>query len=165
MPYVTAAKVAVTLLPQDYYNPPGMLNTSFPTIAFGDGSLEYPALGIPLPDMGLLGEFVKEIKRIIITPPPGDGYIYKYDKVNKTIRIYEAGTAGSLTVGANTAGTPTGNVAAPALSLSDPTANLANAAVVANSVYNTQVNVAQPTGNLANTVLAMQAMANHTHAL
>src|SRR5208337_60721 len=125
MAYVTAANVTVKVIPQLCFNPPGQPKVSFPTISFGNGSLFYPALGIPLPSMGTLGDFLKAILRILITPPPGDGYIYKYDKVNKTIRIYEAGTAGSLTVGANTAGTPTGNVAAPALSLSDPTANLA----------------------------------------
>ena len=101
---LTASDVVVTLLPHDSYNPPGMLNTSFPTIVFGDASKTYPANGIPLPAMGLLGEFKKEIKRIIITSPPGDGYVYKWDKVNGTIRMYQ-GNGGTVS-GATFTGTP-----------------------------------------------------------
>ena len=160
---ITAAGVAVTLLPQDYYNPPGMLNVSFPTIAFGNASDTYPTNGIPLPDMGLLGEFKKEIKRILITPPPGDGYIYKWDKVNKTIRIYEAPTAGSLAAtgqvhsAALTIAAPGANVHAPALTIGAPGANLHSGTVAANAVSNLAVDVAAPTGNLANQVVDVAA--------
>jgi hypothetical protein len=187
---LTAADVTVTLIPEDYYNPPGMLNVSFPNIAFGDGTNDYPAGGIPLPAMGLLGEFKKEIKRIIITPTPGDGYIYKFDKTNYTIRIYEAPTAGTLTVGANTAGTPTGNLAAPAITVDPHAHNLfvkgggtiaANDAVGVNGANLVKVNANDAnitgagtdsgvqntvaTGNLANKVVTGDVMANHTHPL
>ena len=101
---LTASDVVVTLLPHDSYNPPGALNTSFPAIAFGDASKTYPTNGIPLPAMGLLGKFEKEIKRIFITPPPGDGYVYKWDKTNGTIRIYQ-GNGGTVS-GATFTGTP-----------------------------------------------------------
>ncbi|MGA2159838.1 MAG: hypothetical protein ABSG90_11555 [Dehalococcoidia bacterium] len=113
MGYLAATDVIVTVIPQLCFNPPGQPKVSFPTIAFGDGASYYPAHGVPLPAMGALGDFLKKILRIIITPPPGDGYVYKYDKNYGTIRIYEAPTAGSLAVVAVSAGTPAGNVAVP----------------------------------------------------
>lgn len=165
---IVAAGVAVTLLPQDYYNPPGMLNVSFPTIAFGNSSDSYPATGIPLPDMGLLGEFKKEIKRILITPPPGNGYIYKWDKVNKSIRIYEAPAAGTLVATANlhdatlTIAAPGANVHAAPLTMEAATGNVANLAVDANTALHSGVLTMQAaTGNLANRVVDVAAPAGN----
>ena len=143
---ITAAGVTVTLAVQDSYNPPGQPKVSFPTIAFGNASDTYPTHGIPLPAMGLLGMFEKEIKRILITPVPGDGYIYKYDKTYGTIRIYEAPTAGSLTA--------TANLHDATLTIAAPTGNVANLAVDANTALHSGLLTMQaPTGNLANKVV------------
>jgi hypothetical protein len=58
-------------------------------ISFGDGVLTYPAGGIPL-DKGLLG-FRSELKDLVLVDASsGDGYVYKFDKSNQKIRIYEA---------------------------------------------------------------------------
>jgi hypothetical protein len=162
---IAKTDITVTLAPGDSYNPPGMPLVSFPSLAFGNGALTYPTHGIPLPDMGKLGAFKKAIKRILITPAPGDGYIYKYDKNYNTIRIYQAGAIGSITLSANSAGTPTGNVADATLTIAAPTANLHDGTVAANTVSNLAVDVAAPTGNLANKVVTMEALANHTHSV
>jgi hypothetical protein len=177
---IAKTDITVTLAPGDSYNPPGMPLVSFPSLAFGDGVLQYPTYGIPLPDMGKLGAFKKAIKRILITPAPGDGYIYKYDKNYGTIRVYQvAADAGAVGIVAASAGTPagnvaapTGNVAAPALTVAAPTANLHSGTVAANAVSNLAVDVAAPTGNLANTALTLQAPAftgaalgTHTHGV
>ena len=171
------ADVLVTLDPLDCYNPPGMLNVSFPSIAFGDSSKTYPTYGIPVPDMGLLGKFEKAIKRIIITPP-ADGYKYGWDKTVRTgapfgtIRMYEAPTAGTLAAtglvhdATLTIAAPGANVHAPALTIAAPGANLHSGTVAANAVSNLAVDVAAPTGNLANQVVDVAAptgnLANRT---
>jgi hypothetical protein len=160
-----------------------MLNVSFPSIAFGDSSKTYPTYGIPVPDMGMLGEFKKAIKRIIITPP-ADGYKYAWDKTVRagapygTIRIYEAPTAGTLAFSANlhdatlTIAAPGANVHAAGLTMEAATGNVANLAVDANTALhsgvltmqaatgnlaNRVVDVAAPTGNLANKVVDITA--------
>lgn len=56
-------------------------------IAFGDGSLNYPANGIPLTKAKLgcpnnIDEFV------ILDASDGDGKMYKYDRENGKLRIY-----------------------------------------------------------------------------
>jgi hypothetical protein len=58
-------------------------------ISFGDGALTYPAGGIPL-DKGLLGfrNYLKDL--VLVDASNGDGLIYKFDKSNQKIRIYEA---------------------------------------------------------------------------
>ena len=175
---ITAAGVAVALKVQDCFNPPGQPKVSFPTIAFGNASDTYPTNGIPLPAMGLLGMFEKRILRILITPPPGDGYIYKYDKTNGTIRIFEAPTAGTLAFSANvhdatlTIAAPGAIVHAAPVTMEAATGNVANLAVDANTALhsglltmqaatgnlaNRVVDVAAPTGNLANKAVDITA--------
>lgn len=179
MPDILKANVTVTLAPGDSYNPPGMPLVSFPSIAFGGGGILYPTNGVPLPDMGKLGAFKEAIKRILITPAPGDGLIYKYDKTNNTIRIYEGSAIGAISIAAATLGAPTGNVAAPTgnvanrtLDIATPTGNLANGAVAANAVTNLALTMQAESGNLHAAALTMEAPAftgdalgNHTHTL
>ena len=143
MSYMAKTDITVTLAPRDSYNPPGMPLVSFPSLAFGNASLQYPAHGIPLPDMGQLGAFKKAIKRIFPTQPPGDGYIYKYDKTYGTIRIYEAPAAGTLSGSAN--------LHDATLTIAAPTGNVANLAVDGNTALHSGLLTMQaPTGNLAN---------------
>ena len=71
------------------------------TIAFGDAALTYPTNGVPLPAIGRFG-LQRQVDIGIVEPPPGDGYVYKYDRTNHKIVIYTA--AG---------GTPTGTVSQP----------------------------------------------------
>lgn len=58
------------------------------TISFGDGSLTYPAGGIPLTagKMGM-GTSIKAFS--FVSPSAADGYLYKYDLANNKVRIYQ----------------------------------------------------------------------------
>jgi hypothetical protein len=59
------------------------------TITFGNGALTYPALGVPV-TAALFG-FRNTIQSLeFVDDSSGDGYVYKYDATNKTIRIYQA---------------------------------------------------------------------------
>jgi hypothetical protein len=130
MAVITAADVVVNLPSLLRYNPPGQPNRSFPTITFGaaSGNNQYPTNGVPLPSIGAWG-FHKSLLRMIIQEPP-DGYVYKYDPVNNTIRIFEVGAASANITGltATFTGTPA-NHAHDLLLL----ANIANFAVGANA--------------------------------
>jgi len=57
-------------------------------ITFGDGALTYPAGGIPL-DKSLLGfrNYLNDL--VLVDASNGDGLIYKFDKTNGKIRIYQ----------------------------------------------------------------------------
>ena len=68
---------------------------SFPIIAFGHASLQlYPntgnTIGVPMPAAGKFG-MKKTITRMFIQGDPARGYVYVYDSVRNTIRIYENG--------------------------------------------------------------------------
>jgi len=65
-------------------------------VMFGNGALTYPANGIPLSKLSKLG-FPYIIQSVIISSMGTDGYLYKYDAVNNTLRVYqEADAAGAL---------------------------------------------------------------------
>ena len=107
---LAASNVTVTLTPQDQDFLAMGKRISFPIIAFGNGALTYPANGVPLPAKGAFG-MKQEIKRVFIEGMPGDGYVYKYDRVNHTIRIWQG--AGF---------TPAGTVNAPLINIAGDTA-------------------------------------------
>lgn len=84
-----ATDVTVTLSPQDK-DFLGVKRVSYPSIAFGGAGKTYGAAnGIPMPAIGKFG-MNKEIKRVFVTQPPGDGYVYKWDRANHKLRIYRA---------------------------------------------------------------------------
>lgn len=59
-------------------------------LAFGDGSLLYPAGGVPLSLAKLnLKDHVDSVE--FADESNGDGYVYKWDKANNKIRIYTQG--------------------------------------------------------------------------
>lgn len=68
---------------------------TYPKITFGNGVLTYPALGIPMPDKGLLG-FNFEILRAFIEQP-ANGYIYHFDRTNHKLRIFMAAAVAAHT--------------------------------------------------------------------
>lgn len=82
-------------------------NMTLAQVVFGTGALTYPANGVPLPAIGVFG-FRKAIDFAVIAQAPGDGFTYKYDKTNHTIRVYTQG----LKTGGTTAGgeTDTGSL-------------------------------------------------------
>lgn len=61
------------------------------TIAFGDGTLTYPAGGIPLlaPSLGCPNQI---LELDLFSPSSSDGFVYKYDAANNKVRIYQAPT-------------------------------------------------------------------------
>ena len=133
MAYLTASSVTVTLNPEDIdRSPDGRIGIrTFPSVAFGDGDLQYPALGIPMPNIGAFG-FSFAIKRAYIENP-GNGYIYSFDRANHKVRIW-LGAAVAISVANHV------NIALPA-----PTGNLANLAFAGDPVA-----PGTPAGNLAN---------------
>ena len=58
------------------------------TIAFGDGALTYPTGGVPLPAIGRFG-LQRQVDIGLVEPPYGDGYVYKYDRTNHKIVMYQ----------------------------------------------------------------------------
>lgn len=59
-------------------------------IVFGDGVSTYPAGGIPLSNLSKCG-FPNVVNSFLISEDASaDGYIYKYDVVNRKLRIYQS---------------------------------------------------------------------------
>jgi hypothetical protein len=106
---IASTNVTVTLAPQDRDMLGFAHKISFPTIAFGNGSLTYPANGVPLPAIGQFG-MNKVIKRMRLDGIAG--YKFVYDAAHHTIRIFQSPAVASLTCVAATAGTPAGTNAA-----------------------------------------------------
>lgn len=66
------------------------------TVAFGNGSLTYPATGIPLSSLTAQG-FPNSIDKVdMFSDSAGDGYLYKYDATNNSIRIYRSPAVAGL---------------------------------------------------------------------
>lgn len=81
-------------------------NMTVADLAFGDGSLTYPSGGVPIGSsaanaLARLG-FVKDLDIGLIEDAPANGYVYKFDRANRKVRIWQS--AGF---------TPAGTVAAP----------------------------------------------------
>ncbi len=147
MAYLAATDVTVTLTPQDFDRSPGdgIGFRTFPQVDYGDGVLQYPALGIPMPAIGNFG-FNFALRRVYIEQP-ANGFIYAFDRANQKLRIFLGAAQAAVTVAvANHVGVaPTGNVAAPAFT-GDAMANLTPTGNVA--APSAHVGVA-PTGNVA----------------
>jgi len=61
------------------------------TISFGNSTLTYPAGGIPLSGLSAWG-FPNVVGEVIIEDASNsDGYLYKWDKANNKLRIYQSG--------------------------------------------------------------------------
>ena len=105
MAALTSADVTVTAAVGDQNIAGGAAfkNVVMASITFGNGALTYPSGGVPLPAIGKFG-FRKAIDFVAIEQPPGNGFVYKYDRANHKIRIY---TQGILT--GTTAATTNGN--------------------------------------------------------
>lgn len=95
MPNLTAANVALTI-PRNYRTFAGFLKFNFVKCVFGNAALLYPSGGIPLPafttaaNKALFGLHDVCIA-IGIIEPPIDGYLYKIDHADWTIRIFQNG--------------------------------------------------------------------------
>lgn len=92
MAAITSADVTVSVNhgDRDMAGPGSFKDFTLATVAFGDGSLTYPANGVPLPAIGAFG-FRKGLDFALVADNPADGLVYKYDKTNHSIRIYTQG--------------------------------------------------------------------------
>jgi len=72
-------------------------NLTLASVAFGDGALEYDTGGIPMPAIGAFG-FRNEIALGLIQQPSANGFYYKYDATNRTIKIFTQGVRTGSTV-------------------------------------------------------------------
>jgi hypothetical protein len=176
MAYLAATNVTVTLTPEDIdRSPDGRIGVrTFPTIQFGDGALQYPALGVPMPAIGKFG-FHHAIKRVYVEQP-ANGFIYSFDRANHKLRIFQGGAVAAGTVANASAGTPSGTVGVANHVGVAPTGNVANHShtenIDANYTANATTANAAPafTGdapaNFTHTAnFTGAAMANHTHTL
>ena len=121
MAYIAASDVTVTLNSRDIERLGLGKMVSFPTMAFGDESLTYPAAGIPMPAIGHFG-MKKVITRVFIEQP-ANGFVYHFDRTNHKLRIFLGAARAAITVanhinlalpavvGNVTLPVPTGNVA------------------------------------------------------
>jgi len=142
MAYLAAANVTVTLAQKDIV-PLGMSKKMvFPSIAYGNGVLQYPALGIPMPAISYFG-LKRAIERAFIEQP-ANGYIYHFDRTNHKLRIFLGAAQAAITVENHVGVAPTGNLA-----------NLVAGAFTGDALANIT-----PAGNLANLVAAA-----HSHDL
>lgn len=97
---------------------------SMASITFGDSALTYPTGGVPLPSIGQFG-FNRQIDIGIAEPPPGDGYVYKYDRANHTLKIFTMG----VVTGSTAATTPGDGALAEDSAAAETAVRLANSAV------------------------------------
>lgn len=98
----TDVTVSVSRRDKDMFG--GMRKATIADITFGDGALTYPTGGVPLPAKGAFG-FTKEIAMGLIEQPPGNGFIYKYDRANHKLKILnQKVTTGSTTVTTSASG-------------------------------------------------------------
>jgi len=155
MAALTAANVTVTVNPEDVdRSPDGRIGIrTFPVVAFGNGALTYPALGVPMPAIGKFGPFYVALKRVYIEQP-ANGFIYHFDRANHKLRIFLGSAIGAITV-ANA--TQTGNVAAtPAASGGTPAGNVVEAAHAHDLTI-----LANNAGAGVGVIVAMANTANH----
>ena len=114
---LTASNVTVTLNSRDIERLGLGKMVSFPTMAFGDGALTYPAAGIPMPAIGHFG-MKKVITRVFIEQP-ANGFVYHFDRTNHKLRIYLGAAQAAVTVASHVGVAPTGNVANAAVHAHD----------------------------------------------
>lgn len=71
------------------------------TIAFGNGTLTYPSGGVPMPTYPSFG-LVRNLDFLALHDPGNaNGLVYKYDRTNNKLRIYEQGMRTGSTGAAN----------------------------------------------------------------
>lgn len=93
---IAASDVTVTVEEVNRYVPARKRRNRV-SVAFGDGALTYPSLGVPMPAASAFALVRQLDDLLIIDPANGNGFVYKWDRANKKIRIYEEqDTSGEL---------------------------------------------------------------------
>lgn len=75
-------------------------NITLADIEFGDGALTYPTGGVPLPAIGNFG-MQRQVDFGAVEPDPDDGFVYKYDRSNHTLKIFTQGVVTGSTAAAS----------------------------------------------------------------
>ena len=86
MAYLAATNVTPTIAANDRHVL-GKLKMAVGSLAFGNGALQYPYGGIPVPAIGNFG-LNKAVSAMNLIQPSGDGYVYRYDKTNHKMKIF-----------------------------------------------------------------------------
>lgn len=87
MAAIAAANVTVTVNSEIRGGPKQKRNRV--TIAFGNGSLTYPSGGVPMPAIGSFGMVTALDGLVMIDAHAANGFLYKFDRANRKIRIYQ----------------------------------------------------------------------------
>ena len=82
---LASANVTITVQKQRVE---GKVRRNTVKIVFGDGALTYPANGVPMPSRGSFGMKQSLDSLMLVDNANADGLLYKYDYVNKKIRIW-----------------------------------------------------------------------------
>jgi len=101
MTELASSDVSVDVAPdkRDFAHGAIQKNMTIADVTFGDGSLTYPAGGVPLPAMGRFG-FQREVQIALIEEAPDNGFRYKYDRANNKIKIFTQGVTTGPTAAA-----------------------------------------------------------------
>jgi hypothetical protein len=145
MAYLAASNVTVTLNPEDIdRSPDGRIGIrTFPTVAYGNGVLQYPTGGIPMPALGKFG-FNFALKRVYIEQA-ADGFVRAFVRATHKLRIFLGAAQAALTVANHVGVAPTGNVAAPAnhtgLAIAAPANHSHDLIIASNANYGAPVDM------------------------
>lgn len=90
MAKIAATNVTVAIANRHKERVPGTLRKCLADITFGNGTLEYPTGGVPLPAKEQFG-FKREISFGEIEQPPANGFLYKFDRANHKVKIFTMG--------------------------------------------------------------------------
>lgn len=76
------------------------------SLSFGDGVKTYPSGGVPIL-ASKLGMPLGQVDSLLFTDEASaNGFVYKYDKANLKVRIYQSNTAGSPLIELSGSDTP-----------------------------------------------------------
>ena len=103
MPDIAASDVTVTVVTERRVQKD---RRNLVSIAFGDGALTYPTGGVPMPADGNFGMRRSLSHLVFSDKAAGNGYVPKWDYANKTIVLYESGTASAPLDEADATDTP-----------------------------------------------------------
>lgn len=137
------------------------------TISFGNGALTYPTGGVPL-TKGKMG-CPRVLRSLKILETNAVGYVLEFDVSAEKLRMFRT-SAESVSLSSNSAGTPTGNVAAPTITLLANTGNITGDTVIGvNALANGSFLESSHSANIVN-ITGVQApaftgdaLAGHSH--
>lgn len=88
---IAASDVTVTIQAGAPHNPriEGTKRKSVVRIQFGNGTLTYPANGVPMPSFEKFG-LTRNLEELVLLDSSATAYSVKWDRANKTVRLFNA---------------------------------------------------------------------------